>query len=315
MNKSTHVDRRQFLSQSAAVVAGLSGLAGTGLANAASLLQDRQTSGEGAPTQEMKKAVKIGMVQVQGSLTDKFKLLKELGFDGVEMNSPGLNQDEAKRARDEAELPIHGVVDSKHWNDTLSHPDPDVRARGVEALQTALRDAEAIGATSVLLVPAVVNKEVSYADAYERSQAEIRKAIPLAEELGIKILLENVWNNFLLSPLEEARYIDELESDVMGAYFDVGNVVRYGWPEHWIRTLGHRIGKLDIKEYSRKKQSNEGIWRGFEVELLEGDCDWPAVMTALRDIGFSGWGTAEIPGGNRERLTDIAERMDRIFAS
>ncbi len=293
----------------------MSGLSAGGLApvNAAMTLNRQDETPASAAG--MKKAVKIGMVQVEGSLTDKFKLLKELGFDGVEMDSPGLNQDDAKRARDEAELPIHGVVDSRHWSDTLSHPDPDVRARGVEALQTALRDAKAIGATSVLLVPAVVNKEVSYGDAYERSQAEIRKAIPLAEELEIKILLENVWNNFLLSPLEEARYIDELESDVMGAYFDVGNVVRYGWPEHWIRTLGPRIGKLDIKEYSRKKQQDEGIWKGFQVELLEGDCDWPAVMSALHDIGYSGWGTAEIPGGDQERLANIAERMDKIFAS
>ena len=138
-------------------------------------------------------------------------------------------------------------------------------------------------ATTVLLVPAVVNKEVSYADAYTRSQAEIRKALPLADELGIKIALENVWNNFLLSPLEEARYIDELDSPMVGAYFDVGNVLRYGWPEHWITTLGKRILKIDIKEFSRKKQNEEGLGKGFDVELLEGDCDWPAVMAALRE--------------------------------
>src|SRR5690606_12903547 len=103
----------------------------------------------------------------------------------------------------------------------------------------------AYGASSVLLVPEVVSKEVSYGDAYKRSQEQIKKAIPLAEELGIRILLENVWNNFLLSPVETARYIDELESPMLGAYFDVGNVVRYGWPEHWIVALGKRIGKLD----------------------------------------------------------------------
>jgi hexulose-6-phosphate isomerase len=167
----------------------------------------------------------------------------------------------------------------------------------------------------VLLVPAVVSKDVSYDDAYVRSQAEIRKVLPLAEELGIKIGLENVWNQFLLSPLETARYIDELDSPMVGAYFDVGNVVTYGWPEQWIRILGPRIIKLDIKEFSRKRRDEEGLGKGFGVKIGDGDCDWPAVMTALADIDYHGWATAEVPGGDRERLTDIAARMDRAFAS
>lgn len=263
----------------------------------------------------LKKAVKLGMVREDISLLDKFKLLKQLGFDGVELGSPSsLKRDEVLAARDKSGLPIHGVVDSVHWKQTLSDPDPSVREAGVAGLKTALRDAEAYGATSVLLVPAKVTKEVAYADAYERSQAEIRKAIPLAEELGIKILFENVWNDFLLSPVEFARYIDELESPAVGAYFDVGNIVRYGWPEHWILALGKRIGKLDIKEYSRKLQNSEGPRAGFGVKLGDGDCDWPAVMQALAQIGFRGWATAEVRGGDRERLKDISERMDRIFA-
>ncbi len=137
-------------------------------------------------------------------------------------------------------------------------------------LMQCLRDAKAFGGTTVLLVPAVVNKEVSYQDAYVRSQAEIRKPFPLASELGIKILFENVWNNFLLSPLEMARYIDEFDNPMVGAYFDVGNVVHYGWPEHWIRCLGHRIGKLDIKEFSRKKADSEGKGNGFDSEIGDG---------------------------------------------
>ena len=159
----------------------------------------------------------------------------------------------------------------------------------------------------------MVNKEVSYADAYVRSQAEIRKVLPLAKEVGIKIALENVWNQFLLSPLEFARYIDEFESEWIGAYFDIGNIVNYGWPEQWIRTLGPRIMKLDVKEFSRQKRDDEGLWQGFKVELGEGDCDWPAVGKALADIGYAGWATAEIPGGNTERLRDIIRRMNRIL--
>ncbi|NMG22143.1 sugar phosphate isomerase/epimerase family protein [Brasilonema bromeliae] len=299
------LDRRTFL---AAGVGAAAALASGGPGSSA--------SAQDAPVKKYKKAVKIGMVRAGATLVDKFKILKEIGFDGIELDSPnGFDKSEVLAARDESGLPIHGVVDSAHWKETLSHPSEEVRAKGLAALETAIRDAHAYGATSVLLVPAVVNKEVSYADAYTRSQAEIRKALPLAAELKIKILFENVWNNFLLSPLETARYIDEFESEWIGAYFDVGNVVLYGWPEQWIRTLGKRIGKLDVKEYSRKVAREKGTGAGFGVELLEGDCDWPAVMRALEEIGFTGWGTAEIPGGDETRLRAIAERMDKIYAS
>jgi len=263
----------------------------------------------------IKKAVKFGMIQEEGlSIREKFALLKSLGFDGVEMDSPnGLDRSEILEARDATGLPIHGVVDSVHWRDTLSHPDEAVRSSGLEGLLTALDDAHAYGASTVLLVPAVVNKEVSYADAYTRSQAEIRKALPMAKELGVKIAFENVWNMFLLSPLECARYVDEFETSAVGWYFDVGNVVNYGWPEQWIRILGHRILKLDIKEYSRAKRDNEGPYAGLRVPCGEGDCDWPAVTGALAEIGYEGWATAEIGGGGKERLQEIAHRMDAIL--
>lgn len=264
----------------------------------------------------MKKAVKFGMVQTDGSILEKFRLLKELGFDGVELDGGNHEErEEFARARDESGLPIHGVVYGASWGDQLSHPDPEVRSRGVAGLRRAIEDSNFYGGTTVLLIPGVVSKEVSYDAAYERSQPEIRKALPLAEELGVTIAIENVWNNFLVSPLETARYIDEIGSPRFGAYFDIGNVLRYGWPEQWIRILGPRIVKLDIKEYSLQKQQEEGLFKGF-VDLWEGDCDWPAVMAALREIGFtSGWGTAEIAGGGRERLVEIAEKMDRIWAS
>ena len=263
----------------------------------------------------IKKAVKLGMVAGEMSLLEKFRLLKELGFDGVELDSPNnLDPDEVLAARDATALPIHGVVDSVHWRQTLSDPDPAVREEGVAGLKTALRDCKLYGGSTVLLVPAVVNKNVSYDDAYTRSQAEIRKVLPLAAELEVKIALENVWNSFLLSPLEAARYVDEFDSPMIGWYFDVGNVVNYGWPEQWVRILNKRILKLDIKEFSRGKRDREGLWKGFGVKLLEGDCDWPAVMAALDEVGYRGWATAEVAGGDATRLRDIAERMDRIFA-
>jgi hexulose-6-phosphate isomerase len=165
-------------------------------------------------------------------------------------------------------------------------------------------------------VPAIVKKDVSYADAYERSQREVKRAIPLAEELGVKIAFENVWNGFLLSPLEAARYVDDFASKAVGWHFDVGNSINFGWPEQWIAILGKRIQKLHIKEYSRKKRDDEGLWKGFDAKLGEGDDDWPAVMKALDAIGYDGWGIAEQPGADSaEGLKDIAQRMDRIFAS
>jgi L-ribulose-5-phosphate 3-epimerase len=252
----------------------------------------------------------LSMVGGKGSLVDKFKMVKEAGFEGIDVDSDQ-PVEEVKRAMSESGLIVHGMVDYVHWGQPLSSPDPAVRAKGVEVLQKCLRETKIYGGTTVLLVPAVVNKEISYEDAYHRSQAEIRTCIPLAKELGIKILFENVWNNFLLSPVEMARYIDEFESPWVGSYFDVGNIVNYGWPEHWIRTLGSRIGKLDIKEFSRKIANEKGKGAGFSVEIGEGDCDWPSVLTALKEIGYSGWATAEVGGGELARLTEISQRMDK----
>jgi L-ribulose-5-phosphate 3-epimerase len=269
-----------------------------------------QSAEAAAEKPRLRKALKLGMIGGKGSLVDKFKMAKEAGFEGVDVDSDQ-PADDVKRAMSESGLIVHGIVDYVHWGQTLSHPDPIVRAKGVEILQKCLRDAKAYGGTTVLLVPAVVNKEVSYEDAYKRSQVEIKKCIPLAKELGIKILFENVWNNFLLSPLEMCRYIDEFESPMVGSYFDVGNIVNYGWPEHWIQTLGPRIGKLDIKEFSRKIADEKGKYAGFTAEIGEGDCDWPSVLKALKAIGFSGWATAEVKGGELDRLKEISQRMDQ----
>ncbi len=263
-----------------------------------------------------KKSLKFGMIQEDMSVLEKFQMLKELGFDGVELDSPNeLDKAEVLAARDETGLEIPGVVNSVHWRAPLSDPDPAVRKQCVESMKTALQDCKDYGGTTVLLVPAVVNDQVAYDDAYRRSQEEIRKLLPLAEETGVNIAIENVWNNFLLSPMEAARYIDEFESPAIGWYFDVGNIVRYGWPEQWIRILGKRIMKIDIKEYSRKKQSEEGIWEGFKVPLTEGDCNWASVNEALAEVGYQGWGSAELPGGDRARLQDISRRMDIAYSS
>ncbi len=298
--------RRKFLAHTAGA------LALTSLAPPALAADD--TSTPGAHRRAVRKAIMWGTVGVKGSILEKMKAVKAAGFEGAEMNSH-MDQDEVLRARDATGLFIPSVCGSKHWDKPLSDPDPKVREEGLEALRQTLRDAHRYGASSVLLVPAVVNKTVSYPEAYSRSQAEIRKALPLAEELGVKIAIENVWNQFLLSPLEAARYVDEFNSPAVGWHFDVGNIINYGWPEQWIRVLGKRIQKLHIKEFSRKKRDAEGLWKGFDVKLLEGDNDWPAVMKAVDDVGYTGWAMTEQGGGNTpEGLTDLCQRLGKILS-
>jgi hexulose-6-phosphate isomerase len=301
------MNRREFLKGS---VGGLALAAVTPHVLAA----DSAPQANPASKRPIHKAIMWGTVGVKGSVLEKMKAVKEAGFEGVEMNSH-MDQDEVMRARDEVGLVIPSVCGVNHWDKPLSDPDPKVRAEGLEALKQTLHDAKRYGASSVLLVPAVVKKEVSYADAYTRSQAEIRKAVPLAEELGVKIAIENVWNHFLLSPLEAVRYVDEFNSPAVGWHFDVGNVITYGWPEQWIRILGKRIQKFHIKEYSRKRSEEEGLWKGFKVPLLEGDDDWPTVMKAIDEIGFSGWVMTEQDGGDTPKgLKDLADRLGRILS-
>lgn len=262
----------------------------------------------------IKKSLKIGMIEGNMTLEEKFRMVKELGFHGVELDSPNdLDPMDVLRARDKSGIEIPGVVNSQHWKLPLSDADPNVRMQCTESMKTALRDCKKYGGTTVLLVPAVVNEKTSYQEAYDRAIVEIKKMLPVAEETGIKIALENVWNNFLLSPLEAAQFVDEINHPLLGWYFDIGNILRYGWPEHWITSLGKRIIKIDIKEYSRKKMNEVGLWKGFEVELGDGDVNWSAVNSALRSIGYSGWGSAEVAGGNRERLAEISRRMDVIY--
>lgn len=155
-----------------------------------------------------------------------------------------------------------------------------------------------------------MNESKAYDVNYREWSARLKEQAPYAESQGISLLVENVWNNFLLSPLEMARFIDEIESPAVGVYFDPGNVVRFGWPDQWIRILGNRIRKLDVKDYSRELQRTTGLHAGFQVEIGEGDVNYPAVRAALAEIGFKGWATAEVRGGDRDRLADIARRMD-----
>ena len=251
------------------------------------------------------------------SLRERFQQLKDAGFAGVEVNS-AMNQQEVLAARDAAGLQIPSVVISTHWTHPITSPNPTMRETGLNGLLHGLRDAKAYGASSVLFVPGIVNKEISYADAYTRSVTEIRKAIPLAEELGVAIAIENVWNKFLLSPLEAVAFVDQFKSPAVKWHFDVGNVVDSGWPDQWIRLLGPRIAKIHVKEYSRKLRDKEGPYAGFKAELFTGDSDWPAVMAALDSVGYTGWLISEqsrTPNlSDAEWFAKLSGQMDKIIA-
>ena len=259
----------------------------------------------------MKKGICIG--SLPGSSTEaRFKLAKAAGFDGVEIGTLENDNDrlQTKEIAEQHGLEVISVMNSKHWSYPLSDADDEVRAESRSGMLDSIVTATAVGAETVLLVPAVVNDKTSYEDAYRRSQAEIRKLIPDAKAQNITIAIENVWNKFLLSPIEFCRYIDEFDSETITAYFDVGNIVLYGYPQHWIRSLGNRIAKVHVKGFN----ATESRW----TYLIE-DCtiDWNAVMSALAEIGYNDYMTAELPvdRDNPEgRVHSISDDMDKIIA-
>jgi L-ribulose-5-phosphate 3-epimerase len=293
--KDDIIGRRLFLRYAATVTAG------TGLLNESVFAQ------RGKKRAKLRKALQLKMLPRQLSNEEKFKLAKKRGFEGIE-GSPMSDLDAARRLGElarQAGVPIHSIVRGG-WDAPFSDPDPKIIDKAFKTMETALRSAKAQGAETVLLVPAIVKEDVSYEQAYKRSQRHIKKLLPLAEELGVVIAVENVWNKFLLSPLEFARYVDEFESPWLKAYFDIGNVILFGYSQDWIRTLGDRIVKIHLKDFKRS---------GYEwTNLLDGDVNWKEVRRALDEIGYDGYLTTELKGGDEEYLTDLAGRIDKFFA-
>jgi L-ribulose-5-phosphate 3-epimerase len=290
------VGRRDFLRYAAAVAAG------TGLLQMPARGQSPNQAGR------LLKACQFGMLPRRLSDAEKFALAKKCGFEGVELGSVVEDLAAAKElgalAR-QAGVPIHSTVFGG-WQTPFSDPRPEVTDKGLAGMETALRCSRAAGGDVVLLVPGIVTEEVGYAEAYERSQKNIRKLLPLADELGVTIAVENVWNKFLLSPVEFAHYVDEFDHPRLRAYIDVGNMILFGYAQDWIRTVGRRIVRIHLKDFKR----DGSRW----TNLLDGDVNWPQVRRALAEVGFSGYMTTELSGGDEAYLTDLARRIDKIIA-
>ena len=292
----TSMNRRDFLETTAA----LSALAALG---------PRAAAAAGKP----RKATLVYMLPKDLAYKDRFRMALDAGFEGIEIGTvkDAREADEIKDASAKTGLLVHSVMNSDHWEYPLSSADPAVVGKSVLGMETSLRNANLWGAGVVLLVPAVVNPQTSYRDAWTRSQKVIKERIlPLAQELKVVVGIEEVWNKFLLSPVEHARYVDEFASPWVKAYLDVGNMVFYGYPQDWIRTLGARIARVHLKDFQVDRENGKFTWKN----LGEGDIDWPEVRKAFSDVGYDGWVTTEVDGGDAAYLKDLSARVDRFLA-
>jgi L-ribulose-5-phosphate 3-epimerase len=290
------IDRRSFLESATALAA-------------VAALRPRPAAAAGG----MKKALYVSMLPKELGYRERFQMALDVGFEGIEVGTitdPKVAE-EIKEAAAKTGLKIHSVMNAEHWKYPLSSADPQVVAKSVAGMETSLRNAKLWGADSVLLVPAVVNPETSYGDAWTRSQKVIKeRLLPLAQELKVVIGMEEVWNKFLLSPLEMKRYVDEFASPYVMAYLDVGNMLFYGFPQDWIRTLGKRIHRVHLKDFRLDREKDTIEWKN----LGEGDVNWPEVRKAFAEVGYAGWVTAELEGGDAAYLKDVAARIDRFLA-
>jgi len=260
----------------------------------------------------LKKAACIGVLPKELSVLEKFKLARNVGFEGIEPNTIRKPEEaqEYKEASQATGVKIHSIMNSDHWNYPLSDSDPEVVKKCIDGIKTSLQNAHDLGAETVLLVPAVVTPDVRYIEAYRRSQKYVNELIPLAQELKVIIAIENVGNRFLLSPLEFVRYIDEFNSPWVRAYFDVGNVVSNGFPQDWIRTIDKRLVKVHIKRFEPGAEHPKFDPKDRRTQGI----DWPDVRRALREIGYDGWVSVEVRPGDESYLRELSHRTDKIFA-
>jgi len=258
------------------------------------------------------RTLKIGMVKDGANFTEKFRIAKDAGFDGIELNAPGFDVEEVISATRETGLPVDGTVCAGHWQVRHTSPDPAVRAKALETLREGIRQTKAVGGHTILLVVGH-GDDGPEAEIWPRSLENILQAVPLAAELGVAIAIENVWNHFLYdhqggtdqTAEKFVRYVDEFHSPWVGMQFDIGNHWKFGNPGDWIRQLDKRVIKLDIKGFTRATDKFSPIG--------EDDLPWADVRSALAEIRFHGWCAAEVSGGNLEELKLVSAAIDRVL--
>jgi L-ribulose-5-phosphate 3-epimerase len=302
--------RREFLRSSVTAAACAAGIGGGSLESLLAAPKSAVRTAAPTPTTTLalKKGLVYDMLPSNLSHAERFKMARDVGFEVVQAPTMPDEQtaEEIKNAADKASIRIDSVMNMDHWHYPLSSSDPDVVEKSLAGMRTSLRNAKLWGSDAVLLVPAVVNPQTSYRDAWTRSQEQIRRLIPLAADVKTVIAIEEVWNKFLLSPLEMDKYIREFQSPWIKAWFDIGNVLLYGYPQDWIRTLGQSIVKLHLKDF--KRTADGYAW----VNLGDGDADWPEVRKALAEINYTGSAIVELKGGDEAYLRDLSRRVDRL---
>jgi hexulose-6-phosphate isomerase len=294
------MDRREFMINS-------------GLAVGGTFLASQKVYG--ATRRKITKSLKMGMIKREDengkplSIEARLAIAKNSGFESVEPDTIFSTKQlkEYATASEKLDFPIDGIVCSTHWGSPLTDPDPDVYNKTIKGMRTSMENCKELGGDMVLLVPAVVNPKVRYIEAYERAVERTKILAEDAERMDLTIGIENVWNKFLLSPLEAKQFIEDIGSKRVQFWFDVGNVVQFGYPEDWIRTLGDQICRVDVKDF--KRETNKF------VPLMKGSVDWRAVMKAFDEIKYEGVFAAEVSGGNQQYLTDMVSKpMDTFLA-
>ena len=302
------MERRQFLKKSMITAGALGLLSAKGRAFPG--IYENNSSMQG-----FKKSIMWGTIGIEGTTLEKCKAVKKAGFDGIEPNSH-MDRKEVIDAMKAAGLVASSVCCTTHGNKPLSHPDSTIRKEGIEGAIVSIDDAKAYGTDAVLLIPGFVNNDVGYDECWERSTEGIKQILPYAEKQNVKICLENVWNNFLLSPLEACRYIDQFNSKAIGFYFDCGNIMAFGFPEQWVRILGNRIHRIHVKEYNREISNNEGRYKGFNVKLGDGDVNWARIIEEAKKSYRGQWFTTEQSSSQsqtQEEMNDLCKRLDNII--
>lgn len=294
-------------------------------------------------TSRIRKGINIWSFDQSLPLDACMRLAKEAGFEGIELamakdGSLGLHSSDeeilaVKRMAEEIGIEICSLATGLYWQYSLTANPPEIREQAKQVVRRQLDMAALLGVDCILVCPGTVGVDfrpedvvpdandvtffagseiIDYDVAYQRSQQALRELAPYAEEKGVIIGIENIWNKFLLSPMEFRAFLDEIGSDYVGAFLDVGNMVLYGYPEHWIKILGQRIKKVHFKDFRRDAKGLAGF-----VDLLAGDVDWVKVVDAFEAVGYTGWASAEMCPTYKlytdQMIYNASGAMDRIL--